>query len=80
MKNRLTGLSDAIFYDIIQVSLKILANGTRDLILCVFDTCMDSKKGLLVQDDNTQTVWRWNSNGDAVWDKNVVECLKGSNT
>ena len=69
MKNRLTGLSDAIFYDIVQVSLKILADGTSDLISRVYDTCMDSKKGLLVQDDDTQIVWRWNSNGDAVWDK-----------
>ncbi|KAL3807542.1 hypothetical protein ACHAXA_002581 [Cyclostephanos tholiformis] len=76
MRNRLTGLSDAIFYDIIQVSLKILASGTRDPIMCVFDTCMDSNKGLLVQDGDTQNVWRWNSNGGAVWDR-VVNSLKG---
>jgi hypothetical protein len=79
MKNRLTGLSDAVFYDITQVSTKILASGisAHALIVCVFDTCTDSKKGLLAQDDDTQKDWQWNSNGGAVWDR-VVNFLKGN--
>ena len=79
MKNRLTGLSDAVFYDITQVSTKILASGisAHALIVCVFDSCTDSKKGLLAQDDDTQKDWQWNSNGGAVWDR-VVNFLKGN--
>jgi hypothetical protein len=60
MKNRLAGLNDEIVYDITQVGVKILADGsTADAIInCVLDVCLDSTKGLLAQDENTQKNWR----------------------
>jgi len=59
-KNRLAGLNDEIVYDITQVGVKILADGsTADAIInCVLDVCLDSTKGLLAQDENTQKNWR----------------------
>lgn len=60
MKNRLARLNDEIVYDIAQVAVKILADGSTSnaIIICVLDVCLDSKKGLVAQDDNTQKNWR----------------------
>jgi hypothetical protein len=60
MKNRLAGLSDEIVYDITQIAVKILANGSTvdSIIICVLDVCLDSTKCLLAQDDNTKKNWR----------------------
>jgi len=49
MKNRLSGVSTIVFYDITQAAEKFLRSGggTKDsLISCVFDICMGSPKGL----------------------------------
>lgn len=80
MKNRLTGVSDATFFDIIQVSKKILliGAGTKELLInCVLDICMDHSQGLMVQDDNTRSNWMWSSNKEPVWTR-VVDSLKAS--
>lgn len=59
MKNRLARLNDEIVYDITQVAVKILADGSTSnaIIFCVLDVCLDSTKGLVAQDDNTQKNW-----------------------
>ena len=78
MKNRLRGVSDTVFFDISQVSKKILVNesGTKDsLITCVLGVCLDSESELSKQDSDTQNDFQWNSdNRDAVW-KRLVESL-----
>jgi hypothetical protein len=80
MKTRLTGVSDEAFYDIIQVSEKILLIGAgtkTQLITCLMDVCMDCKKWLMVQDENTRKKWMWNANRENVWTR-VVAALKAS--
>ena len=75
MKNRLHGVSDSVFYDIAQVSEKFLrsGDGTKTvLVTCVLDVCSDNNCGLLAQDIDTQNKWRWNSDGDAVWNQVVA--------
>jgi len=78
MKNRLRGVSDTVFFDIFQVSKKILVNesGTKDnLITCVLDVCLDNESEISKQDSDTQNDFQWNSdNRDAVW-RRLVESL-----
>lgn len=80
MKNRLTGVSDAAFYDIVLVAEKILlvGAGTRELLItCLMDICMDSKQGLIAQDETTRNDWIWSSDKENVWTR-VVESLRAS--
>ncbi len=81
MRNRLTGVSDETFYDIIQVSMKMLLIGAgtkTQLITCLLDICMDKQQGLMVQDENTRRNWMWSSNKENIWTR-VVDSLKASN-
>ena len=75
MKQRLSKVSDSVFYDIAQVSEKILRSGdcTKTvLVTCVLDLCTDNNCGLLAQDIDTQNKWQWNSDRDAVWNQVVA--------
>jgi len=80
MKNRLTGVSDAAFYDIAVVAEKILliGAGTKEIVInCLLDICMDSNQGLIAHDETTQNDWMWNSGRENVWTR-VVDSLKAS--
>ena len=73
IRNRLSGVSDAVFYDVIQVSEKFVSGGgTKDTLLtCVVDTCREGT-GLMGQDVTTQQRWRWNSDdNDGLWERAI---------
>lgn len=76
MKNRLSGVSNSVFYDIAQVSQQFLSSGigTKDsLIMSVMDLCMNSERVLSEQDDAVKENWQWNSsNADNIWDRTVA--------
>jgi len=78
MKNRLSGVNDSVFYDITQVSENFLrsGSGTKDsLVTCLFEVCMESRKGLIEQEIETKRDWKWKSDETDVWAR-VVDSLR----
>ncbi|KAL7541958.1 hypothetical protein ACHAXR_011386 [Thalassiosira sp. AJA248-18] len=78
IKYRLSGVSDAVFYDVVMTAAKFLrsGSGTKDcLISCVMDICLDGKNGLFEQDNDSQKDWQWSSDETELW-KRAVNSLK----
>ena len=82
MKHRLLGIHESVFYDIHNVSSKVLSgNGSKEsLINCVMDVCLNENEGLMRQPKCAQLEWNWDGNNkQALWDK-AMSSLNTINT
>eukprot|EP00984_Skeletonema_dohrnii_P036691 scaffold37941_cov139-Skeletonema_dohrnii-CCMP3373.AAC.1 len=71
MKKRLSGVTSAIFYDVVLTSKQLLCDksGTKEsMVGRVIDRCLDDSANFQMQDKETQKLWQWSpSNESATW-------------
>eukprot|EP00985_Skeletonema_marinoi_P018998 scaffold10755_cov126-Skeletonema_marinoi.AAC.2 len=82
MKKRLSGVTSAIFYDVVLTSKQLLCDksGTKEsMVGRVIERCLDYSANFQMQDKETQKLWQWTpSNESATWKMalDLLDCVK----